>query len=157
MKNTVDHFFDIASALKIITSFKLFGIYSSAIKLTNASIIFACQRFYARHNPKVKFIDKDISVTELKNIFDSDEYECVYIDTVSNMSNDCVEMIRNFVYVYEHDESDLKREMCVGILRHSKKYEGYNGRDILELKQKSSKCSCYGVYESLAVNSHFNF
>lgn len=79
---------------------------------------------------KCKLIDTDISVTDLRILLDSNEYDIVYFDTVSSMSKYCATMIREFLYLYKRESN---RQMCTVTLRHSTRHEGYKANDILEL------------------------
>ena len=122
MINTLNSFIEISDSLKHFASFKLFGKDSSAIYANNASTKFMYLRFYTRHNPSIKFINEDITVAELRNIFDSNEYESVEIDCISSMSKACAKMIEEFVNIYKKD-----KDMCI-VLLHKK-----NRNEILEV------------------------
>lgn len=120
MINTLNSFIELSDSLKHFTSFKLFGKDSSAIYANNASTKFMYLRFYTRHNHSIKLINEDITVAELRNIFDSNEYESVEIDCISSMSKACAKMIEEFVNIYK---KDANKDMCVVLLHKTNRNE----------------------------------
>lgn len=118
MINTLNSFIELSDSLKHLTSFKLFGKDSSAIYANNASTKFMFLRFYARHNQSIKLINEDITVAELRNIFDSNEYDSVEIDCISSMSKECAKMIEEFVNIYKKD-----KDICVVLFHKTNRNE----------------------------------
>ena len=100
--------------------------------------------FSKRYN--CKMIDTDISVTDLRILLDSNEYDIVFFDTVDTMSRKCVKMLKEFLDIYQHDTN---RKLHAVIYRTSSEEEGYNRRDIIELR-----CSEIGDPESTAIEDY---
>jgi hypothetical protein len=94
--------------------------------------------FSKRYN--CKLIDTDISVTDLRMLLDSNEYDIVFFDTVGTMSRKCVNMLKEFLAIYQHDTN---RQLHAVIFRTSSEEEGYNKQYIIELR-----CSEIGDPES---------